>query len=86
MSFWYFYSEEFKLNLSLNLFWQELDPPKAVDLETTAKIKVPSIITQPNLNNDQVTVRTGKKTANSCDTLRIYTLATLENDRRSDGV
>lgn len=45
----------------MNLFWQELDPPKAVDLETTAKIKVPSIITQPNLNNDQVTVRTGRK-------------------------
>ena len=70
----------------MNLFWQDLDPPKAVDLETTAKIKVPSIITQPNLNNDQVTVRTGKKTANSCDTLCIYTLAILEHDRRSDGV
>ena len=35
---------------------QELDPPEAVDLETTAKIKVPSQITQPDLNNDQTTV------------------------------
>ena len=50
----------------INLFWQELDPPKAVDLETAAKIKVPSIINQPNLNNDQDTVRTENKTGNSC--------------------
>ena len=35
---------------------QELDPPEAVDLETTAKIKVPSQITQPDLNNDQTMV------------------------------
>lgn len=42
--------------LWINTLIKELDPPKAVDLETTAKIKVPSIITQPNLNNDQVTI------------------------------
>ena len=35
---------------------QELDPPEAVDLETTAKIKVPSQITQPDVSNDQTTV------------------------------
>ena len=40
---------------------QELDPPKAVDLETTAKIKVPSQITQQDVNNDQTTVSIAKE-------------------------
>ncbi|XP_022797417.1 integrin alpha-9-like isoform X2 [Stylophora pistillata] len=49
--------------LWINTLIKELDPPKAVDLETTAKIKVPSIITQPNLNNDQATIITTAKPA-----------------------
>jgi len=45
------------VNLTMTDFSrQELDPPEAVDLETTAKIKVPSQITQPDVNNDQTTV------------------------------
>lgn len=37
-------------------FHQELDPLKAVDLETTAKVKVPDEITQADENNDMATV------------------------------
>ena len=46
------------VDLTMTVFFprQELDPPEAVDLETTAKIKVPSQITQPDINNDQTTV------------------------------
>lgn len=41
---------------------QELDPPEAVDLVTSAKIKVPSEITQPDEDNDKTTVGASKDT------------------------
>lgn len=36
--------------------FQELDTPRAVDLETSAKVKVPDKIAQPDEDNDETTV------------------------------
>ncbi|KAJ7389998.1 integrin [Desmophyllum pertusum] len=46
-----------------NTLIKELDPPKAVDLETTVRVKVPSEFTQPNINNDKDTIITTAKPA-----------------------
>ncbi|XP_078376335.1 integrin alpha-8-like isoform X2 [Oculina patagonica] len=46
-----------------NTLLKELDPPEAVDLVTSAKIKVPSEITQPDESNDKTTVITTAKPA-----------------------
>ena len=39
-----------------SIFHQELKPLKAVDLETSATVKVPDEITQPDEKNDMATV------------------------------
>ena len=44
-------------------FNQELKTPKAVDLETWAKVKVPGIFTQPNKDNDETTVSLRRKSS-----------------------
>lgn len=46
-----------------NTLLKELDPLKAVDLETTAKVKVPDEITQADENNDMATILTTAKPA-----------------------
>ena len=38
------------------VFYQEFDPPKAIDLETSAKVTVPDEFTQPDEENDETTV------------------------------
>lgn len=42
--------------LTCRFIFQELDTPRAVDLETSAKVKVPDKIAQPDEDNDETTV------------------------------